>query len=73
MQAKPPRVVTAALVLPLAAVETQIPADAPMHAVETKEVERRGVELVLATERALGRDPGRAGVQQPWLRRAFPA
>ena len=57
MQAKPPRVVTAALVLPLAAVETQIPADAPMHAVETKEVERRGVELVLATERALGRTP----------------
>ena len=42
-----------------------IPDDAPMHAVETKEVERRGVELVLATERALGRTPGRAGVQQP--------
>ncbi|MGO9899679.1 MAG: helicase-related protein [Solirubrobacteraceae bacterium] len=57
MQAKPPRVVTAALVLPLAAVETQIPADAPMHAVETKDVERRGVELVLATERTLGRTP----------------
>ena len=57
MQAKPPRVVTAALVLPLAAVATEIPADAPMHAVETKEVERRGVDLVLATERALGRIP----------------
>ncbi len=57
MQAKPPRVITAALVLPLAAVETQMPVDAPMHAVETKDVERRGVELVLATERALGRAP----------------
>jgi hypothetical protein len=57
MQAKPPRVVTAALVLPLAAVEAQIPADAPMHAVETKDVERRGVDLVLATEHALGRTP----------------
>ncbi len=57
MQAKPPRVVTAALVLPLSAVETQIPAGAPMHAVETKDVERRGVELVLTTERALGRTP----------------
>jgi superfamily II DNA or RNA helicase len=57
MQAKSPRLVTAALVLPLAAVETQIPADAPMHAVETKDVERRGVELVLVTERALGRTP----------------
>ena len=57
MQAKPPRVVTAALVLPLAAVDTHIPADAPMHAVETKDVERRGVELVLAAERALGRTP----------------
>jgi hypothetical protein len=57
MQAKPPRVVTAALVLPLAAVETQIPEDAPVHAVETKEVERRGVDLVLETEQKLGRTP----------------
>lgn len=29
----------------------------PVHAVETKEVERRGVDLVLATERGLGREP----------------
>ena len=57
MQAKPPRIVTAALVLPLETVETQIPDDAPMHAVATKEVERRGVDLVLATEHALGRTP----------------
>jgi superfamily II DNA or RNA helicase len=54
---KPPRVVTAALVLPLATVDDDIPADAAIHAVETKEVERRGVELALATERRLGRRP----------------
>ena len=65
MQAKPPRVVTAALVLPLAAVETQIPEDAPMHAVETKEVERRGVDLVLATERTLGRTPVEQAFNNP--------
>jgi len=57
MQAKPPRVVTAALVLPLSAVASQISEEAPMHAVETKDIERRGVDLVLATERALGRAP----------------
>jgi superfamily II DNA or RNA helicase len=65
MQAKPPRVVTAALVLPLAAVQTQIPADAPLHAVETKDVERRGVELVLATERTLGRTPVEQAFNNP--------
>ena len=65
MQAKPPRVVTAALVLPLAAVATQIPEEAPMHAVETKDVERRGVELVLATERALGRTPVEQAFNNP--------
>ena len=57
MQARPPRVVTAALVLPLSAVQEEIPADAPMHAIATKEVERRGIECVLAAERALGRVP----------------
>ena len=65
MQAKPPRLVTAALVLPLAAVETEIPDDAPIHAVETKEVERRGVELVLATERGLGRTPVEQAFNNP--------
>ena len=30
-----------------------MPADAPIHAKETKEVERRGVDLVLAREREL--------------------
>jgi superfamily II DNA or RNA helicase len=57
MQARPPRVVTAALLLPLSAVQTEVPAEAPMQAVETKEVERRGVDLVLACEHALGRTP----------------
>jgi hypothetical protein len=65
MQAKPPRVVTAALVLPLTAVEAQIPDDAPMHAVETKDVERRGVDLVLATEGALGRTPVEQAFNNP--------
>jgi superfamily II DNA or RNA helicase len=65
MQPKPPRVVTAALVLPLAAVQTQLPGDAPLHAVETKDVERRGVELVLAAERALGRVPVEQAFNNP--------
>jgi len=65
MQAKPPRVVTAALVLPVTAVATQIPEEAPMHAVETKEVERRGIELVLAAERALGRTPVEQAFNNP--------
>ncbi len=65
MQARPPRVVTAALVLPLATVETQIAEDAPMHAVETKEVERRGVDLVLASERTLGRTPVEQAFNNP--------
>ncbi|HVC07355.1 MAG TPA: helicase-related protein [Solirubrobacterales bacterium] len=59
MSAKAPRVVTAALVLPLAALEAteETEETAPLHAIETKEVERRGVDLVLATEPALGREP----------------
>jgi Domain of unknown function (DUF3883) len=65
MQATPPRVVTAALILPLAAVEADIPAEAPMHAVATKEVERRGVECVLAAERLLGRLPVEQAFNNP--------
>ncbi|MEI2811950.1 MAG: hypothetical protein V9F00_17720 [Nocardioides sp.] len=68
MSTKPPRIVTAALVLPVGMLEADLPATAPIHAKETKEVERRGVDLVLARERELGRKPGRAGVQQPGLR-----
>jgi superfamily II DNA or RNA helicase len=65
MQAKPPRVVTAALVLPLAAVESQMPKEAPIRAIETKEVERRGVDLVLKTERALDRTPVEQAFNNP--------
>lgn len=55
----PPRVEAAALVLPLDMfTEDEETEDmAPLHAKDTKEVERRGVDLVLATEAKLGRDP----------------
>lgn len=67
MSTKPPRIVTAALVLPVTMVDGELPASAPIHAKETKEVERRGVELVLATERAVGRTP----VEQPFNNKGF--
>jgi superfamily II DNA or RNA helicase len=57
MSTKPPHIVTAALVLPIAMLEGEIPPTAPMHAKETKEIERRGVDLVMARERELGRKP----------------
>jgi hypothetical protein len=58
---------TAALVLPVAMLEGELPAKAPMHAKETKEVERRGVDLVLARERELGRQP----VEQAFNNKGF--
>jgi len=67
MSSKPPLIVTAALVLPLAMVEGEVPATAPIHAKETKAVERRGVELVLACEHALGRKP----VEQSFTNKGF--
>ena len=78
MSTKPPRIVAAGLVLPLRMLEGEIPADAPMHAKETKEVERRGVDLVLARERELGRGPveqafnNPASTSSPPTRRATP-
>jgi superfamily II DNA or RNA helicase len=57
MSTKPPRIITAALVLPIGMLEHEIPASAPVHAKETKEVERRGVDLVLKCEDKLGRKP----------------
>lgn len=57
MSTKPPRILTAALVLPIGLLEGELPAAAPIHAKATKQVERRGVELVLERERALGRRP----------------
>lgn len=62
---KPPRIMTAALVLPLSMVETDLPSDAPIHARETTAVERRGIDLVLATERALGRKPREQAFNNP--------
>ncbi len=67
MSTKPPRIVTAAVVLPLAMLEDDVPASTPMHAKETKDVERRGVELVLARERELGRKP----VEQAFNNKGF--
>jgi superfamily II DNA/RNA helicase len=69
MSARAPRVVTAALVLPVSALDADEETEqtAPLHAVETKEVERRGVELVLATEDRLGRHP----IEQPFNNPGF--
>lgn len=57
MHARPPVIDCAAIVLPVAMVDEGLPADAPMHAVATKEVERRGVDLVMKREAELGRNP----------------
>jgi superfamily II DNA or RNA helicase len=65
MQATPPRIVTAALVLPVSAIVAELPQEAPINAVETKEVERRGVDLVLATESELGRTPLEQALNNP--------
>jgi superfamily II DNA or RNA helicase len=55
MNAMPPRVVSVALVLPA---PVQAPLDvAAADPVARKAVERRGVDAVLAAERALGREP----------------
>lgn len=67
MSTKPPRILTAALVLPITLVEGELPSVAPMHAKETKEVERRGVDLVLAREREVGRIP----VEQAFNNKGF--
>jgi superfamily II DNA or RNA helicase len=67
MSTKPPLFVTAAFVLPVGMIEGELPASAPIHANETKEVERRGVELVMARERELGRKP----VEQAFNNKGF--
>ena len=67
MSTKPPHIVTSALVLPIGMLEAELPASAPIHAKETKEVERRGVDLVLAHERELGRKP----VEQAFNNKGF--
>jgi superfamily II DNA or RNA helicase len=65
MSAKPPLVVAAALVLPAGLLDLGLPAEAPIRAKETKTVERRGVELVLAHERAIGRVPEEQAFNNP--------
>lgn len=65
MSTKPPHIVTAALVLPIGMLEGEIPDSAPIHAKETKEVERRGVDLVMARERELGRKPVEQAFNNP--------
>lgn len=67
MSTKPPLIVTSALVLPVDLLGEDVPPTMPMHAKETKEVERRGVDLVLACERELGRKP----VEQPFNNKGF--
>jgi superfamily II DNA or RNA helicase len=67
MSTKPPRILTAALVLPVGMLDQELPDSAPIHAKETKEVERRGVDLVMACERALGRTP----VEQSFNNKGF--
>ncbi|MGV7375131.1 helicase-related protein [Mycobacterium kansasii] len=67
MSTKPPRILTAALVLPIGMLEADLPPTAPIHAKETKDVERRGVDLVLARERELGRTP----VEQAFTNKGF--
>ena len=63
---RPPRILAAAVVLPLAEALAEIPQDEPLrHAVETKEVERRGVDAVLAYERHLGRQPVEQAFNNP--------
>jgi superfamily II DNA or RNA helicase len=67
MSTKPPRILTAALVLPIDMLENELPASAPIHAKETKDVERRGVNLVLACEQKVGREP----VEQTFTNKGF--
>ncbi|MCK9893894.1 helicase-related protein [Frankia sp. AgB32] len=65
MSTKPPRLVTAALVLPVSLFGDGLPPAAPMRAKETKEVERRGVDLVLSREREIGREPVEQAFNNP--------
>ncbi|ADD41299.1 helicase-related protein [Stackebrandtia nassauensis] len=67
MSTKPPLIVTAALILPVDVFDGDLPPNAPIHAKETKEVERRGVDLVMASEQGLGRRP----VEQPFNNKGF--
>ena len=63
---KPPHVAGVALVVPLSAVTAgDAPAEPDGRARETREVERRAVDAVLAAEKALGREPEEMPVNNP--------
>ncbi|HMT06307.1 MAG TPA: helicase-related protein [Solirubrobacterales bacterium] len=65
--AKPPRVVSAAMVLPVEMIDQSDETEeiAPLRAKDTKAVERRGVDLAMATERELGREPEEQAFNNP--------
>ena len=65
MSTKPPLVVAAALVLPAAMLDADPSSETPIRAKETERVERRGAELVLASERAIGRSPEERAFNNP--------
>lgn len=65
MSTKPPLIVTAALILPADYFDGAPVEGVPLHAKDTKEVERRAVELVLSKESALGRDPQEQAFNNP--------
>jgi uncharacterized protein DUF3883 len=65
MSTKPPLVVAAALVLPAGMLEADLPEETPVRAKETKQVERRGIELVMSHERAIGRVPEEQALNNP--------
>ncbi|GAA0966610.1 helicase-related protein [Actinocorallia libanotica] len=57
MSTKPPLIATAALVLPSTMLEGDLPPGSPARAGEPHQVKRRGIDLVMAHERSLGRHP----------------
>ncbi len=66
MSTRAPRIVACAVVLPVDAAQAELARDEPLrHAASTKDVERRGVEAVLAAERSLGRHPQEMAFNNP--------
>lgn len=57
MSTKPPLIVAAALVLPAAMLDSELPDGTPARGVESSSIQRRSIELVLSRERAIGRLP----------------
>lgn len=58
MSSLPPRITACAVVIPLDQAIAELPADTPLrYATDTTEVDRRGIDAVLAHEKSLGRRP----------------